>query len=365
MDTLGRAGCSSCILCGKLPGQYHMHISNLSTDTIECFEKHHGNMPGDGCVCKSHCIDAKRHAHDDKHCPKWKRAGYKKCTVPTCNATEPASKLIKPLFASPDDIRNALDIRAEIDVDIVLCGPHYHMVYKQFSSVVPSSLPTQNQRLPCAACGIAPKRGHSFNRHCPNPRIISEHLKDTVDITLALDETDTICYTCYKLHNQILQDMKLNQESYDSALIEIIEEVKHRVCSDKASHALNKVITFVATQLLHQKAVLLPQASRYFLEVYGADPFTSMYDLQIEMEQSIISYSSRWLLGHLIVNLGVHMRYKCVHNRIGIILYRHKGDLLKSLSYALGNSADDCKVHVAEPQNSPADHEYYKHVLNC
>ena len=360
------AGCNNCALCGKWPGQYHMHISTLSTDVIEYFEKHHDNLPGDGCVCKSHCIDAKRHADDDKHCPKWKRTGYKKCTVPTCNTTAPAAKLIKPLFASPGDIKHALHIRAETDEDIILCASHYHMLYKQFSSTsinTPSSVFTQQPRLPCVACGSTPKRGHFYNRHCPNPHVITEHLNNTVGTKLTLDETDTICYTCYKLHNQIMHDIKLNQDSYDSALIEIIDEVTHRECTDKISQAINKVVTHVATQLLHQKAILLPQASKYFLEAYGVDPLTSMYDLQIEMGESIISYSSRWLLGHLIVNLGVHMRYKCVHNRIGIILYRHKGDLLKSLSYALGASIDDCKVYASEPQNYPSHPEYYKHVL--
>ena len=60
------------------------------------------------------------------------------------------------------------------------------------------------------------------------------------------------------------------------------------------------------------------------------------------------------------------MKYKCVHNRIGIVLYRHQGELLTSLSYALGalsghqnNSLLSDHVQ-SEYSNLP---EYKKHVL--
>ena len=59
---------------------------------------------------------------------------------------------------------------------------------------------------------------------------------------------------------------------------------------DKLSNALNKVTIYIANHLLHQRALLLSQ------EVYGADPLASMYELEIDTGESIIQYSSRWLL---------------------------------------------------------------------
>lgn len=50
-----------------------------------------------------------------------------------------------------------------------------------------------------------------------------------------------------------------------------------------------------------------------------------------------MNYSSRW---QLITELGFHMKYKCVHRKFGIILYRHEGDLLTSLSWVLGSTLD-------------------------
>ena len=41
----------------------------------------------------------------------------------------------------------------------------------------------------------------------------------------------------------------------------------------------------------------------------------------------------------MIIHLGVHVQYKCVHKKFGVILYRTNGDLLKSLSWALGSSS--------------------------
>ena len=41
----------------------------------------------------------------------------------------------------------------------------------------------------------------------------------------------------------------------------------------------------------------------------------------------------------MIIHLGVHVQYKCVYKKFGVILYRTNGDLLKSLSWALGSSS--------------------------
>ena len=112
----------------------------------------------------------------------------------------------------------------------------------------------------------------------------------------------------------------LEQCSHDSALVKLINDASHMPAKDKLSSALNKVAIYIANRLFHQRALLLSQVTRYFLQVYGADPLASMYELEIDTGESIIQYSSHWLLGHLMVNIGIHMKYKCVHNRIGIVL---------------------------------------------
>ena len=71
-----------------------------------------------------------------------------------------------------------------------------------------------------------------------------------------------------------------------------------------------------------------------------------MYDLQIEVGNTTLKYTSRWLLNQLILNLGIHLDYKCIHKKFGIMLYRRKGDILTSLSWALGTgTCTDANAH--------------------
>ena len=65
-----------------------------------------------------------------------------------------------------------------------------------------------------------------------------------------------------------------------------------------------------------------------------------MYDLQIEVGNTTLKYTSRWLLNQLILNLGIHLDYKCIHKKFGIMLYWRNGDILTSLSWALGTGTD-------------------------
>ena len=84
---------------------------------------------------------------------------------------------------------------------------------------------------------------------------------------------------------------------------------------------------FIANEIYNQRAMLLPQASKIFLKEYGADN-DDMYNVNIEYNKTCIKYSSKWLLGQLIIILGVHMSYKCIHKKYGVVLYRNNGDLL-------------------------------------
>ena len=196
--------------------------------------------------------------------------------------------------------------------DILLCASHYQVLYRKLTMPIP---------LPCAACGATPKHG-IYNRHCPNSTIINEHMNATLGINYTLDTTDVICYSCYRLHSTILKNFETQQQSCDSGLINIIAKLDERasVCDNRLSKAIIYIAKFVANELLQNKALLLPNVSRLFFEQYGANPH-DMYSLQIEVGENIVKYSSRWLLHQLITELGIHLCYKCVHKKFGVILY--------------------------------------------
>uniref|UniRef100_A0A1X7UL74 Uncharacterized protein n=2 Tax=Amphimedon queenslandica TaxID=400682 RepID=A0A1X7UL74_AMPQE len=69
--------------------------------------------------------------------------------------------------------------------------------------------------------------------------------------------------------------------------------------------------------------------------------------------EGIVKFSSRWLLQQLIIYLHEHLSYKCIHKKFGTILYNKRGDLLKSLSWALGSKGSAESSVSAFSLNSP------------
>jgi len=96
---------------------------------------------------------------------------------------------------------------------------------------------------------------------------------------------------------------------------------------DELTGAVLKTALFVAYEILHQCAVLLPEACIAFTKAY---PSTTD-QLHLEVGDSTIKFTSQWLLHQLILHLQAHLSYKCIHQKFGTILYRTGGDLLMSL----------------------------------
>ena len=157
------------------------------------------------------------------------------------------------------------------------------------------------------------------------------------DVTISASEV--ICSACYKKHLQIINKLENESHDCDCELKALIEQLQSQidVTTKKAMKAILNVAIYVAGELLLQRALFLPKVSKAFLNEYGHNNIESdLQTLKIETDGAIIRYTSRWLLNQLIVLLGVHMKYKCVHKKFGVILYRCNGDLLTSLSWALG-----------------------------
>ena len=114
-----------------------------------------------------------------------------------------------------------------------------------------------------------------------------------------------------------------------------------------------KVVLYLSDSLLQQGAVLLPTVCQVFLETYGVSHSGSIasVELNLEVGYNTVKFSSRWLLHQLIIYLHPYMEYKCVHRKYGTMLFRRGGDLLTSLSLALG--ALSTKVHNDYQVESP------------
>ena len=139
------------------------------------------------------------------------------------------------------------------------------------------------------------------------------HLSAT-GLAVSIKPEDYICSTCYKLHLSILKGIKEKANSSDNVLRDSIEIWKFKLADsviDKPTRAVLATVDFVAEQLLHQKAELLPHASKYFREEYtaGTDDSSSKEEINLEMGDSSICFSSRWLLHQLIIYLEPHMSF--------------------------------------------------------
>ena len=154
-------------------------------------------------------------------------------------------------------------------------------------------------------------------------------------------------------HCSIIESLKSPHGS-DTELQQSIEEWVSKYNDDntnKLTKAILEAVIYVARNLLMEKAILLPWACKVFLQAYDTEFAGSIKSAQVKIDigDSCLLFTSKWLLNELITHLNSYMLYKCVHMKFGTILYRRGVDLLVSLSWALS-------------ANSPTEDTVVKHV---
>ena len=92
--------CGPCFICGKQQLRYD-HFCILEDSVKKILQHYYGEkIPEDGCLCRSHQKEAKRHRSDPDYIPKWKKEKKHlqemKCTYPECNTTSKNGKIIFP-----------------------------------------------------------------------------------------------------------------------------------------------------------------------------------------------------------------------------------------------------------------------------
>ena len=86
---------------------------------------------------------------------------------------------------------------------------------------------------------------------------------------------------------------------------------------DNTNHLTKTVHVLLQKELLLQRALLLSAVCHMFLAEYGG--CDSQSELHVESGEGMVSFSSRWLLQQIIMYLGPHLCYKCVHRKFGTI----------------------------------------------
>lgn len=240
---------------------------------------------------------------------------------------------------------------------------HYSEVYRQV-----------NGPKPCAACGAQPRSGRVFTRHSPNPQIMNDYYARNVDHDESeateprvIEAQDLICYDCYVLHTEIVKLTRTEQPSLNSDLeakVEAWTETIEHGSVSRVETATLTAATHVAKLLLASRATLLPRVSTVFLEAYQTTPTGENFP-EIETAECLIKFSSRWLLQKLLTHLKHHLSYKCIHRKFGTVLYRTGGDLLTSISWALGEKPIETESYcTTNSQNSESRLDEAAHMLN-
>lgn len=333
-----------CCLCGRSEG-YMVRFERWSEEEREYALRHLSEPPPRNSVtCKRDRLEARRHCHTQNHVPKWKSilltpSTIRKCLHPQCIATSQDSKIIQIQTAIPrDTVRDYLQLSTDPEGPYTLCMKHYSQLYRH---IYPYT---------CSSCGATPKPSTTFTRHSPDAHRVSKQLTEIMDTTITIRPTDWICNRCYKIHLNILKDTN----SSDEVLQQDIRSWKDTCAdtsTDKLTRSILSTVIIVAEHILDEKAVLLPQISQTFLEIHEIPPTRTA---NLEVGDTNIKFTSKWLLHQLLLYLHPYMVCKCVHRKFGTMLLRKGGDMLVSLSWALGsshqptNTSNDQKMHVIE-----------------
>ena len=86
------------------------------------------------------------------------------------------------------------------------------------------------------------------------------------------------------------------------------------------THLLANPVLHVAAEHLQERALLLPHACAVFLTKYSG--VSSPSQLYLEVGDSEVQFSFRWLFHQLIMYLHRYMKYKRIHKRFGVVLYQ-------------------------------------------
>ena len=319
--------CSNCSLCGRYNPPY-LHYGAWGDAEREYLKKHWDNEPDhDSCICKAHYKEAKR-THPPGFIPQWKKlvmptkhlTDRPHCMFPYCLSD---SKLITP-STSLSELQDTLHVSSNHQQNF-LCKKHYSQLYNQLN--IPRS---------CASCGARAKTGTCFTRHSPNPFLVNQVLHphaESNDSELLSDD-DNICLSCYKNHLAIVKSLEEREKNNLQHLITIWEGT---TLTNRLSKAILDTVLYVARELLNQRAMMLPDVSNFFLKEYLRS--TPDSECILEGKEGTIKFTSKWLLIQLQMHLHLHMEHTCIHKKFGTLLYRKGGDLLISLSWALGRSS--------------------------
>ena len=193
-------------------------------------------------------------------------------------------------------------------------------------------------------------------------------------MTVYIHPDDRVCNVCYRSHLVIVKHIRKSVISTDSELRDVISELRHSVPSlsevqsfDQAvSYTVRSLAVSVGEALLKQTAMLLPQ----LYATFQREVETIVRVQKLTMDQDLRNHT--WLRNTLASFLQHHMTYRCAKPKYGTLIYRYGGDLVHSLTVALGQAQsisvggpiddDSMLTQVCQTLNSKLHHQINKMI---
>ena len=327
--------CGPCSLCRQEKFNYS-HAADLGREEKDRLIQHGKNIRDLACICKTCVNDIRRNLTKCDYIPRWVKVTFAKlkCTVPKCTSK---SRVVQCLLATKDHIHALLKIPntpSNSDVDqVYLCLEHYKIIHR---SLPENRDQYDHSRHQCTLCRkvIPSVRDH---RHCPNPQIINEHLKNHTDFDGDLDSTAIICRTCFICHQIILKSRE--KDSLDSELLILVDKLKQDMMGITIS-GLDSIVEYsllssaiaLGDNLLNQWPMFLPEVYKSFCGTFNE--MSNHHNMSINVSPENV-VSSRYLLSYLVTKLDKHLVYTMKQRSAGILLYRKGADLLLILTKIL------------------------------
>ena len=277
-------------------------------------------------ICSACRKDVTRCVRDDNFKPRWEKVLNNTCCVLDCTDVTFASlNKSKELVQSAFDQGELHTCSDETPIPTPLCKHHYHLVYKLI----------QPSKLNCTTCNTPLK--YTSHRMCPNPTMVEEYLRQHTGYEGHIEESDRVCYICYKSHLVIIQQS--TPRSIDSDLEQLIHHLSQdfpvdpvRSVDEAIDRAMKKVTIEVGRTVLQRDVLLLPAIQEIFLK------YVKMFSAElnsIDINMLTERITCRMILSHLTANLQHHVTFKCTARKYGTLVYSPNTDILNALAKSL------------------------------
>ena len=187
---------------------------------------------------------------------------------------------------------------------VPLCQVHYNEVYLLLHPKT------------CDACGIKPRKGESFNRHCPNPLAINTYLSIVTTGSSLLTDQSKICWSCYNHFKYIEQNLERGEITSNSVVVSreqrntqidaIVSTLSHKMAniyknrmgvtlSDYIDYTMCSTCKRLGEKMKVDEAALLPNLYKQFREELLANAVSFP---NVSVQENDVP-STRWLLAQL------------------------------------------------------------------